>query len=231
LEIVVKKSEFQKQNGKDGKPVYILYKGQIYDVSKSKFWKNGVHMSIHRAGEDLTHSILAAPHGEEVLDRHKKAGILEDDSDYWHRNNKKEKVRDLYRLLHPHPIFIHFPIGSIFLGVVLQLLFLISKNTSFENAAFYAFFFGTIFEFPAIASGIFSWWLNYDFALTSIFKNKLFFSAILLLMSCFIVIARFFMADISFRGDMLSIIYNISVFSTALVVFILGFYGGKITWH
>jgi len=108
---------------------------------------------------------------------------------------------------------------------------LISKKTSFEDAAFYAFFFGAIFQFPAIASGIYSWWLNYNFALTSIFKNKLIFSAILLLMSCFIVIIRFFMPDISFRADMLSIIYHIFVFSSALVVFILGFYGGKISWH
>ncbi len=227
----MKKNEFQQHNGKDGKPSYISYKGQIYDVSESKFWKNGVHMNIHGAGEDLTDSLFSAPHGEEVLDRLKKVGTLEDDVEYSHRNNKKEKLRDLYRFLHPHPVSIHFPIGLIFFGAVLQLLFLISKKTSFEEAAFYAFIFGTIFEFPAIASGIFSWWLNYDFVLTSIFKNKLIFSAILLLMSCFIVITRFFMPDISSRADILSIIYHIFVFSSALVVFILGYYGGKITWH
>ena len=227
----MKKSEFQQFDGKDGKPAYIAYKGNIYDVSKSEQWKNGSHMNSHSAGDDLTHALSGAPHGEEVLDRIKQVGILEDDTEYSHRNNKKEKFRDLYRLLHPHPIFIHFPIGSIFLGVVLQLLFLISRMPSFEDAAFYAFFFGAIFEFPAIASGIFSWWLNYNSALTSIFINKLIFSAILLLMSCFIVITRFFMPDISFRADMLSIIYHIFVFSSAPVVFVLGFHGGKITWH
>lgn len=227
----MKKSELQQFNGKDGKPVYIAYEGKIYDVSKNEHWQNSRHMNSHSAGEDLTHALSGAPHGEEVLDRLKQVGILEDDIEYSHRNNKKEKVRDLYRLLHPHPMLIHFPIGSIFLAMVLQLLFLISKKASFEVAAFYAFLFGAIFQFPAIASGIFSWWFNYDFALTSIFKNKLIFSAILLLMSCFIVITRFFMPDISFRSDMLSIIYHILVFSSPLVVFVLGFYGGKITWH
>jgi len=188
-------------------------------------------MSIHKAGEDQTGFLVAAPHGEEVLDKLEKIGILEDDAENLHRNKMKEKIRDLYRSLHPHPISIHFPIGLIFFGAVLQLLFLISKKTSFENAAFYAFLFGTVFEFPAMATGIFSWWLNYDFAWTSIFKNKLTFSAILLLMSCFVIITRIFIPDISFRADMLSIVYHIIVFSSALVVFILGFYGGKITWH
>ena len=227
----MKKDEFQQLNGKGGKPAYIAYEGKIYDVSRSEHWRNGRHMNSHSAGEDLTYALSRAPHGEEVLDRINQVGLLEDDIEYSHRNKKKERLSDLYRFLHPHPVFIHFPIGSIVLGMVLQLLYLISKNTSFEDAAFYAFFFGAVFEFPAIASGIFSWWLNYNFALTSIFKNKLIFSAILLLMSWFIVFARFFVPDISFRTDMLSIVYHIFVFSSALVVFILGYYGGKISWH
>lgn len=231
LEFFVKKSQFQQFNGRDGKPAYISYKGKIYDIGKSEHWKNGHHMSRHSAGEDLTEALSEAPHGEEVLYRIKQVEILDGDIAHSQRNNKKEKIRDLYRFFHPHPISIHFPIGTIFFGVVLQLLFLTSKISSFENAVFYAFFFGAIFELPAIASGIFSWWLNYNFALTSIFKKKLYFSAILLLVSSFIVITRFVIPDISFRADLLSSIYYISIFCSAIVVFILGFYGGKITWH
>jgi hypothetical protein len=100
-----------------------------------------------------------------------------------------------------------------------------------ENAAFYAFGFGTLFEFPAIISGIISWWLNYDLTLTSIFKNKLIYSIILLLISCFIVIMRFCIADISFQINIFSLIYNVAIFSSIIVLVILGYYGGKITWH
>jgi predicted heme/steroid binding protein len=114
LEIVVKRSEFQQLNGKDGKPAYIAYKGNLYDVSKGEHWKNGSHMNSHGAGDDLTHALSEAPHGEEVLDRIKLVGILEDDIEYSHRNNKKEKFRDLYRLLHPHPVFIHWRWTQIF---------------------------------------------------------------------------------------------------------------------
>lgn len=200
-------------------------------MSKSKHWKNGTHMNSHMAGEDLTDAFYGAPHGEEVIERLEKVGILEDEIEYSPTDERKEALRDLYRKFHPHPMLIHFPIGSLFLGAVLQFLFLITRNSSLENAAFYAFVFGTLFEFPAVASGIISWWLNYDLTLTSIFKNKLIFSIILLVISCFIVIMRFCIADISFQVNIFSLIYNIAIFSSIIVLVILGYYGGKITWH
>lgn len=171
----MKKKDLQKFKGKDGIPAYIAYKGQIYDVSESKHWKNGVHMNNHRAGEDLTDSLTAAPHKEEVLERFEKVEKLEDEIEYTHADKRKVILRDLYREFHPHPMLIHFPIGSLFLGTVLQFFFLATNDGSLEIAAFYAFIFGTLFEIPAIASGIFSWWLNYDSVLISIFKKKLLF--------------------------------------------------------
>lgn len=227
----MKKKDLEQFNGKDGKLAYIAYKGQIYDVSESEHWKNGVHMNNHKAGEDLTDSLSTAPHSEEVIERFEKVGILEDEIEYKHADKRKEILRDLYRKYHPHPMLIHFPIGSLFLGTVLQFFFLATNDGSLENAAFYAFIFGTLFEFPAIASGIFSWWLNYDSVLISIFKKKLLFSIIHISMSCFIVAARFFVADISFQTNILSLVYNIFIFCNVPILVILGFYGGKITWH
>ena len=230
MEAVVKKDELQQYDGKKGNPIYISYKGKIYDVSKSRLWKDGVHMNIHEAGEDLTNDLSVAPHGEEVLDKFEQVGVLENESEVLDID-KKESLRDLYRKFHPHPTLVHFPIASLFLGALLQFLFLITKTSSFESAAFYSILFATVFQFPVVISGIFSWWLNYDSTLTPIFKNKLRYSAILLCMTCFVVIIRFLINDISFRDDILSLTYNIIVFFNVPVVFILGFYGGKITWH
>ena len=39
----------------------------IYDVSKSSFWKDGMHFGKHSAGTDLTGILDQAPHGEEKL--------------------------------------------------------------------------------------------------------------------------------------------------------------------
>ncbi len=54
-------------DGKDGRPAYIAYKGIIYDVSKSRLWKNGMHVMKHAAGNDLTDMLKNAPHGEDKV--------------------------------------------------------------------------------------------------------------------------------------------------------------------
>ena len=56
-------------DGSEGGPAHIVYEGQIYDVSQSRMWKNGVHMGRHRAGADLTGVLSGAPHGADVLER------------------------------------------------------------------------------------------------------------------------------------------------------------------
>jgi predicted heme/steroid binding protein/uncharacterized membrane protein len=67
-----------KCNGKDGNPIHIAHKGNVYDVSQSKLWKGGSHMRRHEAGTDLTADIAAAPHGPEVLERYPQVGVLEE---------------------------------------------------------------------------------------------------------------------------------------------------------
>jgi len=54
-------------DGKDGRSAYIAYKGIIYDMTKSRLWKNGSHMMKHTAGNDLTDMMKTAPHGEEKI--------------------------------------------------------------------------------------------------------------------------------------------------------------------
>ncbi len=59
--------ELHSFDGKEGRRGYIAFKGKIYDVSKSKLWKDGSHLKKHLAGHDLTAAIKAAPHGEDKL--------------------------------------------------------------------------------------------------------------------------------------------------------------------
>jgi len=62
--------------GSNGKPVYVAYQGKVYDVSKSKLWKGGVHQKRHYAGEDLTEDIEAAPHEPDLLKRFPQVGVI-----------------------------------------------------------------------------------------------------------------------------------------------------------
>ena len=73
----VARQELEKNNGKKGKPAYILYKGKVYDVSDSSFWMEGEHMGMHDAGKDLTEDLEMAPHKEENFSRVKYIGELE----------------------------------------------------------------------------------------------------------------------------------------------------------
>jgi len=70
------KEELAQYNGRNGNPVYIVYKGKVYDVSASFLWKGGTHQVLHSAGVDLTEALEQAPHGEEVLEKFPIVGVL-----------------------------------------------------------------------------------------------------------------------------------------------------------
>lgn len=77
LQQAAEKSDGPKADGKDGRPAHIIYGGRLYDVTASKLWKEGVHMSRHFAGADLSEAMEKAPHGAEILERVKDIGPAE----------------------------------------------------------------------------------------------------------------------------------------------------------
>ena len=72
----ITQAELEENNGQNGKPAYVAYKGKVYDVSESAFWLYGDHMGSHQAGKDMTMEMELAPHSEETLQRMKEVGVL-----------------------------------------------------------------------------------------------------------------------------------------------------------
>lgn len=70
------REELLKGNGQNGAPALLLYKGNVYDVTRSDLWKDGYHMELHNAGRDLSSELDEAPHDEEVLKRYPLVGTL-----------------------------------------------------------------------------------------------------------------------------------------------------------
>jgi len=68
--------ELKQYDGRDGRPAYVAFKGNVYDVTDSFLWVGGDHQGQHEAGKDITSEIQYAPHGEEVLERVKQVGVL-----------------------------------------------------------------------------------------------------------------------------------------------------------
>lgn len=57
------------------KPVYIAYKGKVYDVTASPLFIDGMHFE-HYAGCDLTEYMGDAPHDDEVIAELEAVGEL-----------------------------------------------------------------------------------------------------------------------------------------------------------
>jgi 2-oxoglutarate ferredoxin oxidoreductase subunit beta len=68
--------EFQRFDGTGGKPIYIAYKGKIYDLSASPLFQGEKRMRCHIAGKDLTKDIDVAPHGEDMVFKFPAVGRL-----------------------------------------------------------------------------------------------------------------------------------------------------------
>jgi len=59
--------ELRSFDGKERRLAFVAYKGKIYDVTKSKLWKEGSHAKKHHAGIDLTDALRTAPHAEDKI--------------------------------------------------------------------------------------------------------------------------------------------------------------------
>jgi predicted heme/steroid binding protein len=70
------KEELARCDGKDGRPAYVAYKGNVYDLSGSFLWHDGRHQVLHDAGVDLTDAMEQAPHGGDVFEKFRLVGTL-----------------------------------------------------------------------------------------------------------------------------------------------------------
>ena len=63
------------RNGHDREEIWCAYRGYIYELNKSRLWRNGKHYE-HWAGQDLTTELRDAPHTATVFDKFTIIGKL-----------------------------------------------------------------------------------------------------------------------------------------------------------
>ncbi len=228
----MKKEELQTFDGKEGRKSYVSNEGRVYDVTDSRLWKNGKHVNKHFAGMDLSEALKSAPHGPEVLERFSQVDTLDAVKKTAGKQEKtfKDTVRKLYRLFHPHPMFIHFPMGLINFTVIMQIIFLATGKESFESAGFYSLAASVLFLIPTIGSGFVSWWVNYELTMNKIFGLKITFSFILFFMCLLEVIMRMMSPEIGTGQGGASLFYHAMIFLNVPVLAVIGFNGGKLSW-
>lgn len=69
------RSQLALRNGQDKPQIWVALNGVIYDVTRSRLWRDGKHYE-HWAGQDLTAELKDAPHSEGVFQRFEKVGKL-----------------------------------------------------------------------------------------------------------------------------------------------------------
>lgn len=69
------RSQLALRNGNDREEIWISYQGTIYDVTKSRLWRDGKHYE-HWAGQDLTDELKDAPHDTKVFEKLEVVGKL-----------------------------------------------------------------------------------------------------------------------------------------------------------
>lgn len=212
-------------NGKAGQPAGVAFQGKVIDVSSSRLWKEGVHMNRHRAGQDLTADIEAAPHGPDVLERFPQLGILkreEEAAGFLPESLEKLLTAIPFLRRHPHPMLVHFPIVLFILPMVFYTLFLLSGDPSFETTALHCLGGGILFSLPAVLSGFFAWWVNYQLKPSKPVRIKILFSFLLAALSIFAFWWRLTMG--------VGIFYFLLLLSLVPLVSVIGWYGATLTF-
>ena len=127
-------------------------------------------------------------------------------------------------------MFVHFPISLHLFASGLDIVFFFHQKASFSTAVFYTFLVATIMGIFAMLTGILSWWINYQMALTSIFIIKISFAVITLILGIVGILIYLDDPKVVYSTTFASIIYHGIIFLTGITVIVLAYNGGKLTW-
>jgi predicted heme/steroid binding protein/uncharacterized membrane protein len=231
----ITREELAKHNGKDKDKIYVAAHGRVYDVTKSKLWKNGKHMNRHKAGTDLTESLEAAPHGAEVLQRFEQVGELKSGDEKIKLpvpgfiQNFVEKYPFFKR--HPHPMVVHFPMTFyITCSIFLLWYHLLNPDVSFLHAILYLHVLGTISLPLALLTGWFSWKVNYLGKPMGHIKWKIFLSTLVLAFDIIVLTAMINDVNVLASPQGWQIFLLVIVFSYLPIVSLIGYHGGQLVY-
>jgi uncharacterized membrane protein len=125
---------------------------------------------------------------------------------------------------------VHFPIAFMCAATVFLLLYLITGIQSFDNTVFHCLGAGVLFSLVAIATGWYTWWLNYMARPVRPVQIKKKLSVLLAVAAAIAFLLRAARPDILVEIDAAGIIYAILVLSLFPLVTVIGWFGAALTF-
>lgn len=165
--------ELAKYDGKAGRAAYFAFKGQVFDATASVRWKEGLHIGKHRAGTDLTESLVSAPHGEEVMTRVPIAGKLAQ------RESAQHKLFRKIDSLKPHTSLVHLTLAYTMLAPFSFAARLIYGADVFDQITLLLLLLGLATLPFSIFTGLLGWAISYETNVSKLFNYKFALSVVL----------------------------------------------------
>jgi len=222
-------------DGKPGCSALVAVDGKVYDVSTSEKWAGGIHMRRHRAGANLSIDIDSAPHGREVLERVELVGTFDETLREAPPGIRGEIERWLNKhpffRRHPHPAFVHVPVGLAVVFPVFQIGGLVFQSAGTEWAAFCCLLMSVLAVPAAIATGYFTWWINYEAKDFPTVRMKRHLAWVSLVLGILLVLLRsvIIVDPLNFH-DVYVIAYLAGILALAALISYVGFLGGTLTF-
>ena len=131
---------------------------------------------------------------------------------------------------HPHPFVVHFPIVFFLAAAFFTLTYLVTASSAFEATAFHCLGAGVLSLPAAMLTGEFARRVNYPQDSSPTFRIEIRYSRLLLFMSSGAFLWRWLNPFVLQNFRWTSIFYLLLIFSLPLLVTIISYYGGLLTF-
>ena len=131
---------------------------------------------------------------------------------------------------HPHPMMVHFPIVFMFAVFLFCGLFLLTGVEAFETTALHCLAAGVLSAPVAIATGYYTWWLNYlsrPMHPVTIKKNL---SWVLLFASVAALAWRMWDPAVLSVSGPGRVLYALLAFALFVITVVIAYFGGQLTF-
>jgi uncharacterized membrane protein len=131
---------------------------------------------------------------------------------------------------HLHAFIVHFPIVFLFSAAMFNLVYLVTGAISFETSAFHFLGAGVLFLPLAMLTGELSRRLNYPKEPLLAFRIEIFYARILLILSLTAFLWRGLDPHVLRNFQWTSLIYLLIILALPVLVTIISFFGGLLTF-